>query len=318
MQTTKIKLKNKKTQGRLGKSPLNWIICTYLIVHSLIFLFMIFWGISTSVKTIDDFMGYISSNGYVEPNKIWLPRGKFSEWGWTNYVNVFKNFYVTVTSKEFGQKQIWMEGMILNSLLYAGVTAIIQTFSHCWVAYLCQRFKYKFSGFLFNMIIIVNIIPIIGTNASMLQVFKKLNIYDTFFSFYLMKFTFTSMPFFVFYASFKVIPKDFEEAAYLDGASDFKVFFTILLPMVSGTFLIFIITGFMGYWNDYMTPLIFLPTHPTFAYGVYTLVNTTINSFNRTPMRMATCVVLVVPIIILFLIFREKMMTSVRIGGMKE
>lgn len=309
MEKTKFiyKLKSKfyrSKDAKLGKNVLNWVLLIYLCLHSFLMLFLLLWGVSTSLKTVDDFM----------ENAVWLPKG---HWAFENYKYVFQNFYAPIVTEE-GLKRIGIEMLFLNSILYAGVTAIIQTFVHCWMAYLVQRFPNKFSKVIYSMVLIVNIVPIIGTNSSMLAMFKMMGIYDTFFSFYLMKFSFTHIAFFIFHAAFKGVSREFDEAARIDGAGEFRIFWNILFPMVWGVFLTFFLMSFIGFWNDYMTPLMYLPTHPTLAYGVYMLVNTTINGFNRTPMRMATCIVLVIPIIILFVFFRDKMMSQLNLGGIKE
>ena len=79
----------------------------------------------------------------------------------------------------------------------------------------------------------------------------------------------------------------------------------------------------MIYYNDYQTPLMYLPTHPTLAFGIY-LLNTgngsgeNMRKLYYTTIRMAGCMMLAVPITIIFVIFKERLMGDVSLGGIKE
>ena len=63
----------------------------------------------------------------------------------------------------------------------------------------------------------------------------------------------------------------------------------------------------MSHWNDYGGPLLFLPTKPTLAYGVYALDNSTLQGFNYVPVKLSTNFMLAVPMIAVFSIFSKKL-----------
>jgi ABC-type glycerol-3-phosphate transport system permease component len=75
---------------------------------------------------------------------------------------------------------------------------------------------------------------------------------------------------------------------------------------------------FIGYWNDYNMALMFMPTQPTLAYGVYYMSVSNMNGLSSAPMRMVTCVILALPLITVFVVFRNKLMGNVTMGGVKE
>ena len=162
------------------------------------------------------------------------------------------------------------------------------------------------------------ILPIIGSAPAEIDLFRNLGLYDSIIGNWIQKFHFLGMYFLVFTAAFEVIPKDFAEAAYMDGASEFKLFTKIMFPIVSTVFTTVLLINFIGLWNDYQTPMLYLPTHPTLAYGVFDLSRTTINELNNVPARMAGCVILLVPILIIFIDFRKKIMGNLTLGGVKE
>ena len=275
-----------------------------LSLFSLLVLSVIIWGLSSSLKTVDDFMD----------NPIWFPKVK---WAFSNYTYVLTHFSVPITTTS-GTKYVWLEEMILNSILFAVVGAFIQSLSVCWVAYLTQRFNYKFSSIVYVVVLIVMIVPSLNSQASILKISRILGVYDTMFSFYLMKLSFTNMFYLVFFAAYKTFPKDYEESARMDGASELSIFTRIMFPLVSGTFLTIFILNFMAYWNDYMTPLIFMPSKYTVAYGVFYLVNSNVQGLSRVPMKLAICFCFSLPVLILFVLFRDRIMNSIKIGGLKE
>ena len=74
------------------------------------------------------------------------------------------------------------------------------------------------------------------------------------------------------------------------------------------------------YWNDYQTLLIYAPSHPTIVYGLFKVMTDSSGSSVRgqVPVQMAGCTLVTVPVIMLFIIFRNKLMGNLTIGGVKE
>ena len=71
------------------------------------------------------------------------------------------------------------------------------------------------------------------------------------------------------------------------------------------------------FWNDYQMPLIYLPSHPTVAHGMYHMATTTINKLSYVPMRMAGAMELLIPILILFLFTHKRLLGNLTVGGIK-
>ena len=90
-----------------------------------------------------------------------------------------------------------------------------------------------------------------------------------------------------------------------------------MLPLVRNTIFVIMLIKFIEFWNDYQTPLVFLPSYPTLAYGVFTLATTSVNNMSTVPMRMASAVMMLIPILVVFLIFQKKIMSNVSVGGIK-
>ena len=292
---------------RLGKSPLSWFVFLMLIIAVVYMTWQLTWGLFTSLKDVNEFMD----------NKLGLPNGAPWKWKWSNYSYIFKNFYLTIITAE-GQKRVWFEELLLNSLILGVTCTFVKVASSTWGAYLTAKFDYKLSGFLNAMVLIIMMIPLYGSSGAMLKLMRNIGLYDTFTGIAIQKVHFLDMYYLILYASFKGIPKDYTEAAVIDGAGQFTIFFRVNLPMVSPVLLTFMLTSFIGIWNDYTTPLIYLPSKPTLAYGVYTLTNTNIQGFSRTPMRMSTSYLAAIPMLIIFVFFRKKIMRQMSLGGLKE
>ena len=79
---------------------------------------------------------------------------------------------------------------------------------------------------------------------------------------------------------------------------------------------VLMLMNFIGGWNDYTAPTLYLPSYPTLASGMYQVANT-LQRTGRVPIYFAGLVMSVIPILLLFCVFGNKMMTSVSIGGLK-
>lgn len=288
-------------------TPTTIILMSVLILYSVSLLLPILWGLSTSLKTDLDF--------YLNP--FWLPDGWFWNWQWSNYSYAFMNFVVKVEAGA-GFRIIYMEEMFLYTILYAFGCAFFQSFVCCIVAYMVVKFDYFFSKVIYTVVIVAMILPIVGSLPSEIQMSRALGFFDTIWGMWIMKSHFLGMYFLVFHAMFRGIPKEFADAARVDGAGNFQVLFSIMMPLVRNTLFTVILLNFIGYWNDYQVPLIYLPSYPTIAYGLYLFNFSTINSLSTIPMKITGCMIMMLPILIVFLIFRNRLIGNISIGGLKE
>lgn len=288
-------------------TPTTIILMSVLILYSVSLLLPILWGLSTSLKTDLDF--------YLNP--FWLPDGWFWNWQWSNYSYAFMNFVVKVEAGS-GFRIIYMEEMFLYTILYALGCAFFQSFVCCVVAYMVVKFDYFFSKVIYTVVIVAMILPIVGSLPSEIQMSRALGFFDSIWGMWIMKSHFLGMYFLVFHAMFRGIPKEFADAARVDGAGNFQVLFSIMMPLVRNTLFTVILLNFIGYWNDYQVPLIYLPSYPTIAYGLYLFNFSTINSLSTIPMKITGCMIMMLPILIVFLIFRNRLIGNISIGGLKE
>ena len=91
----------------------------------------------------------------------------------------------------------------------------------------------------------------------------------------------------------------------------------IMLPLVRNTFFTVFLIKFVELWNDYQVPLLYLPSRPTLSFGLYFVSNYTGNTISTVPLRMAGCIIILLPILALFIAFKEKLMGNITMGGVK-
>ncbi len=283
-----------------------FIIVAIVLALYTVFLFMpLLWGLLTAFKDQTDF----------ELNPFGFP----SKWRFDNFIKAYDLFNVPVrpTSGAVATRTVYIEEMFLNSLLYGVGCAFFATLAPCLVAYITAKYKFRFLKLINTFVIIVMILPIVGNLPSEMQMAKALGLYDHFIGIYFMKFSFLGLYYLVFYATFKNISWGYAEAALIDGASDFTVMTRVMFPLARGTFGVVMLLQFIAFWNDYTTPLMYLPTHPTIANGLFYYCFSSGQENSIVPMQVVGCIIVMIPILIIFLIFKGKLMGNISVGGMK-
>lgn len=287
----------------------NWLmilIIALIVAYVLLIVSPFYWAIITSLKTRNDFRRNFNFS---------LPKMGIAI---SNYIEALKALRVPITLENGGFRYVYFPELFLNSFIYSFGCMLSQNVVSCLVAYLCSKYNHrKFSKIIYSIVIITMILPIAGSLASEINMSKNLGLFDSFFGIFVMRANFLGMNFLIFYAAFKSIPWDFAEAAFIDGASDFKVMTKIMFPMVRPTFMIACLLSFIGYWNDYYIPMIYLPSKPTIAYALYCLQMDSGNTVSSVPAKMAGSIIVFMPVFILFLIFKKKLIGNLTVGGLK-
>ncbi len=281
------------------------ILFTILILYSISLAVPMVWTLFVSLKTKAEY----TASRYALTEFFGFPK----EWKFINYIDVFKALAVSV-----GSRKILLPKLFLNAFLYAFISSVVQISTNCVVAYVVSKYKCAFTDFIYTMVIVFMILPVVGTLPSELQIMRFLGFYDNMVGIYFMKIIFGGTNFLIFYAMFKGVSWSYAEAAFVDGASHFRVFFNIMLPMAMPTFFALTFMQFITYWNDWQASLMYFPSYPTVAYALYTFQFPGAgNKTTGVPYIMAACILVAVPIIIAFVLLRNKIIGTVAIGGLK-
>ncbi|MBO4594101.1 MAG: carbohydrate ABC transporter permease [Clostridia bacterium] len=245
------------------------------------------------------------------------PLNMFSTFKTENYSNVF--LYMQIR-KTIGGRQFYIKApeMYLNSVLFSVGAAFSAVIVMCTTAYMCAKYRNWFSKLISGIVIVTMIVPIIGNTPSALDISIKLGLYNKIYGMCIMKASFLGMYFLIFIAAFNGIPDDFGEAAQIDGASQFYTYVLIYLPLVRNMFFTMIILNFIGNWNDYQGPMLFMPDKPTISFGLFYLTQYPDNRFNgNTPLFLAASILVAFPTILLFCAFHDRLLGNLSMGGIK-
>lgn len=275
-----------------------------LIAYSISFLIPFLWSINSAFKGVIDFK--------LDPLSI----VSFKKINFANYKKAYELIKVPVSAHGASYYVGFWE-LIFNSLVYSILCTIMHVLTPCITAYAVARYNFKFSKVVYSIVIITMILPTIGNLASSIQVSKIFHTYDSFIGLAIMKGYFLGTNFLIFYAAFKSISNEYTEAAEIDGASQFQIMTTIILPLVKTTISAVALLTFISYWNDYYTPMIYLPSHPTIAYGLYYFNNSTNNEASFVTVRLAGCIMVSIPILVVFLFLKNKLTGNMTVGGLK-
>lgn len=297
------------------------VFCTILIVYSISLIFMLLWGLLTSLKSNTDFLYMNNVMGL--PN---LDKSRDECLKLANYTLNLEYFEFTKKVTYYvGDKKVVHQStngifeMLINTILYAGLGSVLHALVTALVAYLCVKYRqFRLSRIVYGAVLVTMTLPLVGTAPATIELLRNLNLYDSFVGMAIQKFSFTGMYFLVLYAFYEGMPDSYAEAAEIDGASYYRIFFSIMLPLAMKVVSTTILLNFVQLWNDYQTPLLYLPTYPTLAYGIYYMSEISIAQLSKVPARIAGCMMLAIPIFILFMFMKNKMMGNISIGGVKE
>lgn len=278
------------------------IVCTLLVTYTLVLLGLLIWALLSSFKSAEDFLF----------NPLGLPE-KFTL---ENYRLVFEASTLpsTTTDTYF---TIWDQ--FGNSVMYAVGSAFFRVAATTIVAYCTAKYKHWISTVIYNTVLVTLALPIVGNMPSLLQITHTLKIFDTFQGMFIMNFYFNNIYYLVIHAAFRNLSWTYAEAAFIDGASHLRVFVRIYLPMVINLLGVVFLLFFIEIWNEYQTPMVYLPSFPTISYGLYTISRggQTGSLIIEPPLVIATGVFSFAIIFAIFMVFREKLMGNLTEGGIK-
>ena len=293
-----------KKNNRISRRMDAFQIILYVIVavYCLSMVYVLLFGLINSLKDATDFE-WLNTFGF--------PHKEFG-WRFDNYSKVLKEF--KVSSMSMGGEEVGFMGMFVNSLLYAVFMSLFSMATQIMVAYAIAKYDFRLKPLLYGVAVIVMLLPIIGSLASEVQMADTFNFRNNLLGICLMKCKYAGLYFLVFYATFRSVSWTYAEAAQIDGAGHLKIFIEIMLPLIKSTVFAVFILLFIEFWNDYYTPMIFLPQSPTMSYGLF--VFQTDNRASQ-PIQLAACLLTCLPILVLFVVFKNKIMGNVTMGGLK-
>jgi multiple sugar transport system permease protein len=205
--------------------------------------------------------------------------------------------------------------MLFNSLLVAGLTTIGQLVTCSMAAYAFARMKFRGQNFVFLLYLATLMVPFQVTITPlfiMMRIFGWINTYQGL----ILPGVFSAFGTFLLRQAFLTIPTEYEEAAYMDGASPLTIFLKIILPLSKPALATLSVFAFMGSWNAFMWPLFIVreETLMTLPVGLATLQGRWLTEWN---LVMAGTVITVLPMLLLYLFAQKYLVQGYVMSGLK-
>lgn len=291
------KITNKTIRSK-GEKVLFALVFAFLALYSLSMLYPFFWLITNSLKTKLEY----GTNQFNLPVEN-IVTGK-----------IFVNF-VEAWTKIRVRDQVGVFGMFTNSLWYAVGGAAVQVTFCTLTAYIISKYKFWGSPIIYWVAIAQMMIPIVGSLPAQYKLFYNLNLMNN----PLLLVAFASGLggyFLIVKSTFDSVSNSYMEAARIDGAGHYRIFFQIMLPQAIAPVFTLFLLSFITYWNDYSTPLLYLPEMPTLVTGLM-VFEKEMNASQNWPIFYAGTVILLMPVLLVFSIFANRIMESISMGGLK-
>ena len=278
-------------ENTFGKKLLRAAVYAMLIFWALVVLFPFYWMLLTSIKT------------YGSYNAEFIPKFFTLSPTFENYISAFS---AVPLAKYF-----------LNTVIFTVVTTALMLVIAIPSAYAFARLEFKGKNMLFLSFLALMMIPtelVVITNFTTITNLEMRNSFAglilpsaaSVFYIYLLK------------ENFEQVPNELYLAAKVDGTTDFKYLMKVLVPICRPTVVTVTILKVIECWNSYVWPRL-ITDNPAFYLVSNGIQEIRENGFGREniPAMMAAVVVISLPLIVLFLIFRNKIMAGVARGGTK-
>lgn len=273
------------------RSSVPWFSRVVLILLGVLFLLPFFWMVSTSLKPLNETMK-------LPPQ--WLP----SSPQWNNYPDAMQ-----------AMGPFWLYAR--NSLLLAFLNVVGTVFSSAFVAYGFARLDWRGRDGCFFVLLATMMIPFPVVMVPIYGLFRALGWIGTFQPLWVPAFLAGAFNVFLLRQFFLSIPRDLSEAARIDGCSEFRIFWQIILPLAKPALLTVALFQFMATWNDFLGPLIFLAREDqyTLALGLQALQGT----ISGTPWHhlMAASTLVLLPVLVLFFFTQRTFIRGIATTGLK-
>jgi multiple sugar transport system permease protein len=208
---------------------------------------------------------------------------------------------------------------LLNSIVYCGLIATVQTFCCAMAGYAFARLRFPGRNLVFGVIVAALMVPPIFTLLPNFSLVKDLGLINTFAG--MVAPTLLMTPFAVFFLRqfFLSIPRDVEEAALLDGTGRWGIFFRIVVPMSRGPLITIALTTTVWAWKDFLWPLLVGREEQTrvltVALGVF--LQQSPNTQPDWTGLMAGSTLSVLPVLVLLIFLGGRLVQSLNFTGIK-
>jgi multiple sugar transport system permease protein len=267
----------------------DWLRLALLFAASIVILAPVVWTVSTSLRT--------PAQSFSVPPQ-WIPLRP----DWSNYVDVFQ--------------RVPFATYVVNSFVVTGAIVLGQLVTASLAGYAFARLNFPFRNALFWLVMATVMVPLQATIIPVFVLISSLGLADTLASLILPALP-TAFGTFLLRQYFMAMPNDYEEAALIDGANQWQVFYRVYLPMATPGLAILTVLSFNTHWNEFFRPLIFLSTNENFTLplGVVTLFGYL--GTGSVSVVLAGVVLSLLPVLVVYTIGQRYLIEGIAMGGLK-
>lgn len=280
--------KNDNKLLQRNRDPKLWMKIIIAFLIACIFIFPIIWMLFVSVKP----------NGYSTTNPLdwFLPPYTIS-----NYIDIVFDSLILR----------WL----YNSLIVAVITTILTLIITALAAFAISQMKFRFKNLIFIFFLLGLMIPGEATIIPLYEIAKSLGLIDSYAGLILPMIA-SPLGVIILKSFFDGVPKDVIDSAIVDGCSDFKLFYKIVLPLAKPALAAIGIFTFIGSWNNFLWPYLSILSETLYTLPVgLPVFNSTYSQAYVLPMTANA--IASIPVIIVFLIFEKQIVKGISFTGIK-
>lgn len=269
-------------------SRTSWVVLHLaIILGALVMVFPFLWTFITSITP---------GAGFSITPRLWPENPSFEA-----YTTLF-------TERPFGR-------VVLNSLMLAVITTVVQLFTSATAAYAFSRLPFRGRGIVFAVYLATMMVPLQVLVVPLFAELKAFGLLNSYLGALLPTFA-SAFGIFLLRQAVNQVPRELDEAATLDGAGHFRVFFSIILPNIKPALATLTIFAFMGSWNSFLWPLIVLrdPELQTLPIALAGLQGQYTTAWD---IVMAGSVISVLPMLALYIFAQKYIIQGVASSGIK-
>lgn len=297
---------SRKLRPQKASSGLNLRTRTEKIVLAIFFVLFAAYAITLVLPMIWTAYNSLKTMRAYNDDPFFIP--KFPEMKWDNYLDIFDEGRISVSIPFAVFNTLWRTiASVSLGMFFTACTSYV-------VCKYCNDFKWL--KWVYAFVVTIMIIPVLGSTAAAYEINHNiLQIANKPWIYWIAWTSGIGFGFLVLYSGWQSLSWSYAEAGFVDGATDFQVFFKIMMPMIKPVMSALFIVNFIEGWSEYMQTILYMDEWPSLGYLVYALQEQA--KYFGMPMYFAVIVLSMIPTFIVFVAFQETIMKNITAGGLK-
>jgi multiple sugar transport system permease protein len=290
IQPSNLRLSNRPHPASARQLVLRGLLYATIVGCTILFITPFLWLISNSLKD--------SAHAF---DANWIPQPVV----WSNYRRIFQDLPLLLMAR--------------NSIIVSVLGVLAVLLSSSMIAYALARLNFPGRRLVFLAVLGTMLLPGAVTMVPVYLIWKRVGLVNTLYPLWLGNLFGSSFYIFMLRQFFLGLPQDLIEAARVDGASYYRIYWQIMLPLVRPALLSVAVFEFQAKWNDFMTPLIYIqnPNLRTLPLGLQQLVQQLGYGQFHWELLFAATVMVTLPMIIIFFLAQKQFIQGIATTGLK-